>query len=324
MRRGRGHLPWRIGTAASLALSLLATACTGAAGSVDAGRQEAVARDPAALTRIGAAAEQAGDFDSAGAFYRRAADLRPDAADAQIAVARSLAEQGRTDEAISTLDAAHSRDPADPALAATLGRMLVMAHRPAAALAAFREGLSVAPGSPSLLIGQGIALDATGQHAAAQASYCQALARDPDNVAAQNDLALSLALSGQVQEGIALLRRLLPASGPADHGTVVGNLALVYGLSGDPRQAEDTALQALTAEDAARNLSVYAALHGSDQGTVAAPPAGAAGAVGTTGEIAGTAAPTEDAPLPLAPVPAVPAVPGSALSGTTDGSPAPR
>ena len=329
MRGGLGHVPRRLGPTAGLALSLLATACAPTAGRIDAERQEAVARDPAALMRIGTAAEQAGDFAGAGAFYRRAADLQPDAAVAQIDVARSLAEQGRTDEAISTLQAAHARDPANPALAATLGRMLVVAHRLAAALTAFREGLSVAPGSPSLLIGQGIALDATGQHRAAQDSYRQALARDPDNVAAQNDLALSLALSGQVQDSIALLRRVLPAAGQADHGTVVGNLALVYGLSGDQQQAEDTALQALTAEDAARNLGVYAALRSGDgdQGAAVAPPApgGIAGEAGTTGAVAGTTAPAgapaAGMPPPLAPLPAGP---GSALSGTTDGSPAPR
>ena len=311
----------RTGRAVVIALAMPAVACTAGTGPVDAERQAAVARDPAALTRIASAAEQAGDFGSAGLFYRRAADLQPDAADAQVALARLLAEQGRTDEAIGALQAAHARDPANPALAATLGRMLVVAHRPEAALLVFQEGLTAAPGSPSLLIGQGVALDAVGQHAAAQTAYRQVLAKDPDNVPARNDLALSLALSGELQDSIALLQRLLSASDAADHGTVVGNLALVYGVSGDPQQAENAALQALTAEDAARNLSVYAALHGGDQGTVAAPPAGAAVALGTTGEIAGTAAPPVGAPLPLAPVPAVP---GSALSGTTDGNPAPR
>lgn len=275
----------------SLALCAMVAACApaGPQGSVDASRQEAVARDPAALLRIGAAAEQAGDIDSAGAFYRRAADLRPGSAMVQLGLARSLAEQGETGKAIEALQAARAADPSNPALAATLGRMLVLAHRPEAALVVFRDGLAQAPGLPSLLIGQGVALDAVGQHGEAQDSYRQVLAHDPDSVAARNDMALSLALSGRKDESVVLLQRVLPASEGFSRGTVTDNLSLVLGLSDDR-----SAALAPRAPVLRRNLA--------QGGTIAFAPGSGAGAAG-----AGEKAP--GLPTPLGPNPPVPPPP---------------
>lgn len=265
-----------------LSAALLAlAACTGGEGLVDAAQQLRVARDPAAMMRIADAAERSGDLASATAFYRRAAELQPGATAPPLGAARSLAAQGRTDEAIDLLRSAHAGLPGDPLVAGTLGRLLVVAHQPQDALAAFQDGLRAAPGTASLLIGQGVAFDALAQHPAAQDSYRAALAAAPDSIPARNDLALSLALSGHADQAVTMLRSLYLVASPADRATVDGNLALAYGLQGDAANAAALARQIMPEQEVDGNLAFYAALRG--QGVAGAAGAGAGAALPTAG-----------------------------------------
>jgi Flp pilus assembly protein TadD len=182
----------RVTIAAALAVAL--SACTS---DLAVQRQERIAQDPAAMMRIAAAAETSGDTAGAMAFYQRAAALQPDSTAAQMGVARSLAAQGEVDQAIEVLRSVQKRESFDAELCSTLGRLLVTANRPDEALAAFEDGLSHDPQSVPMLIGQGVSLDAAGRHDAAQESYRKVLDIDPNNRAAQKDLALSLSLSGR-------------------------------------------------------------------------------------------------------------------------------
>ena len=88
----------------------------------------------------------------------------------------------------------------------------------------------------SLITARGIALDRLSRHAEAQATYREGLKRDPTDFALLSNLGLSLGLSGQTDEGIAILRELV-RDGSANANTR-GNLALVYGLAG-PRGRGD-------------------------------------------------------------------------------------
>ena len=120
-----------------------------------------------------------------------------------------------------------------------------------------------------------MALDASGQHTAAQASYRTVLASAPGNVAAQNNLALSLILAGHAQNGEAMLRRLRQTSDPADVATVDSNLATAPGAQAG--RDNGSASQRLTASDI-----VFPKLPG--QG--AATAGGGAGTAGDTGAAA--------------------------------------
>ena len=212
-------------------------ACTTDLGIKETRRQQRVADNPAAMMRIAGAAEKAGDPASAEVFYQRAADLRPQDAVAAISLARSLAEQGYNDAAMAVLQKAHEMLPGNILVAATLGRLLVAMRQPEQALAAFEDGLRADPRSVSLLIGRGVALDALGQHFPAQECYQAALAIAPHNVAAQNDLALSLVLSGHADQAVGLLRALRQASDPADAATVSGTLAFAADSQAGPADA---------------------------------------------------------------------------------------
>lgn len=263
----------------SAALLTLA-ACTSGGGDGDAAQQLRVARDPAAMLRIAGAAERAGDPASAAAFYQRAADLKPASAAATLGVAQSLAEQGRTEESVDQLFSAHAQRPADTLVSATLGRMLVVAHRPRDALTAFQDGLRIDPRSTSLLTGQGVALDALEQHAAAQDSYRAALSITPGSVPATNNLALSLALSGHADQAAAMLQPLHLSADAADRATVSGNLALAYGLQGDMASAAALARQAMPEQDVDANLTFYATLRDQRAAGAGAAGTGAAGIAG--------------------------------------------
>jgi Flp pilus assembly protein TadD len=181
--------------------SVMAIGLSACAGDPVSQRQQEVAQDPSAMMRIADAADSLGDQEGALAFYRRAADLQPGSVAANIGVARSLAMQGKVDQAIETLRSAKGSNPSDTRLNATLGRLLVVADRPAEGLAAFEEGLAQDPNSLPLLIGQGVALDAMNRHNEAQDSYRKALQLDPTNAAARKNLALSLAIDSKRDKG---------------------------------------------------------------------------------------------------------------------------
>jgi Flp pilus assembly protein TadD len=109
------------------------------------------------------------------------------------------------------------------------------------------------------LNGLGIALDTSGRHAEAQASYRRALAIAPEGVAARNNLGLSLGLSGNYDEAIAELRPIALGGGAVPRARQ--NLAVVLALKGDHDDAAKLARVDLREDDVQSNLKVLAMLH---------------------------------------------------------------
>ncbi len=243
-------------------------ACVSQPSRVDQEAEQRAANDPQALARIAEAAVQAGDVQSATAFLGRAARLAPADAQLQIRYARTLAEAGQLDEALRVLRQAQSRAPDDAAVSMVLGRHLVSMHKADVAAGVFRRGLAAHPSDTALLVALGVALDLGRDQQGAQAAYRSALAIKPDLVAARNDIALSLALSGRTAEAIQQLSDLradLVGRGaePNQVATVDGNLALAYGMAGNVQRAMKTEGTALKPADAAQNARIYSALAGS-------------------------------------------------------------
>lgn len=282
----------RSSDAAGLALSLtfLVGGCVSPPERIDRTAETHAANDPASLLRIGDAAASSGDMTTATSFYRRAAELQPGNADAALSYARSLASSGHADDAIAALQTAQTQAQAQPQtggndrlrVAAALGKLLVLAHRPTEAVAVFREALADGPSTPGLLIGLGVALDASRDFPAAQAAYRQALSLRPDSIAARNNLALSTALQGDTAQALASLHRLrdhvAETGGQAsDLATIDGNLALVYAMRGNMQQAREASAGTVPdRHDQAENMKFYATLA---QG---APVSGAAESSGLT------------------------------------------
>ena len=172
------------------ALALHLSACAAAQDPTTTHQRE-VSEDPAAMMRIGEAAEASQDWGGADIFYRRASELDPHLAAARLAHARVMARQGDLEGALTALREAHRAHADDEPITAARGRMLVAARRPAEGLAVFEDGLRADAGSTELLVGKGVALDLLSRHAEAQDAYEASLKIDPDNAAARKNLALS-------------------------------------------------------------------------------------------------------------------------------------
>jgi Flp pilus assembly protein TadD len=145
-------------------------------------------------------------------------------------------------------------------LAALLG--LTKAHlalgEPAKALEYADQALAQASHDERVLVDRGVALDTLGRHAEAQASYRAVLATTPRHVSARNNLALSLAVTGQFDEAVALLTPLARSSAATPR--IRENLALIYGLMGDADRATLLSRSDLDDSSIRANLEFLAAV----------------------------------------------------------------
>ena len=198
---------------------------------------------------------QAGQDGAALDAYSRAltAGVRDPAA--RLEYARVLERNGQwADAARAWLDIDGERDAYEARLGAM--RCAIRLNQPAVALQQAEAALRRRPRETAALVGRGVALDGLGRHAEAQASYRAALARDPGDLPARNNLALSLALSGQYDEAA---QRLGDLAASADATPQVRqNLALVYGLKGDRAAATRVGAEDLPPQVAAANAEFLA------------------------------------------------------------------
>jgi len=104
-----------------------------------------------------------------------------------------------------------------------------------------------------ILSAQGAVLDQLGRHDEAQRHYLTALKIRPDEPSVLSNLGLSYALSKNLKDAEATLRRAA-AHQPVD-SRVRQNLALVVGLQGRFAEAEEIARADLPPEQAAANVA---------------------------------------------------------------------
>jgi tetratricopeptide (TPR) repeat protein len=117
----------------------------------------------------------------------------------------ALSVMGRNAEAAPAYEQALRVDPHAAAADIGLGRIALQTDA-ARAEALFLKALTEEPRNAVALNDLGIARDLQGRHADAQTAYGEAIAAAPENRAAQVNLALSLAMSGQPGEAIRCLR----------------------------------------------------------------------------------------------------------------------
>ena len=135
------------------------------------------------------------------------------------AYGRALAETGNYEQALDVLDRAHTPDQPDW----------------------------------HILSAQGAVLDQMGRHADAQRHYLTALKIVPEEPSVLSNLGLSYALSRNLPEAEATLRRA--AAHPPVDPRVRQNLALVVGLQGRFAEAESIARADLPPDQAAANVA---------------------------------------------------------------------
>lgn len=153
-------------------------------------------RDKATLIYYSAALRSAGQADQAASVLENGIATYPDDVDIKVAYAKALASSGRFDQALNVIE-----DAIDPA----------------------------APDWSALLV-KGAILDQSGRNQEARAVYQQALLTAPNQPALEANLGLSYAMTNDLQQAEAHLRKASKMPGATSQ--IRQNLALVVGLQG--------------------------------------------------------------------------------------------
>ena len=212
----------------------------------------------ASLMRIGAAAHAGGDLSNAVSVYRRAAEIDPSESAAFVALGNTLLEMGRVNDAIRAYNSALAREKRDGEALRGLAKAYLRTGRPELAAQPLAVAFQETPDDPKLLLLIGLADDYNGQHQEAQAQYRRGLELLPNDPALSSDLALSLALTENYAEAVAVLKPVAqaPTASARDRQT----LALIYGLKGDKEEASRLARMDLDPASVEHNLAYYETL----------------------------------------------------------------
>lgn len=184
--------------------------------------------------------------DPALSSLRRAAIDNPSDPVTQARFGAALARAGEIAAAEDVILGAMVTNQDHPALLNQLGRLRLRSGSPEVALALFDRAAPLDRGHESLE-GRGIALDLLGRHEEAQDAYRAALVVAPREASVQNNLAMSLLLTGRATEALALLE---PLAGRRDvPARVANNLAVARGMAGSASGSDPAPLA-----EAAANL----------------------------------------------------------------------
>ena len=244
--------PTRFRTARLLAsASLLAVIAAAAAGcqTISPSAETTGTLPPAAAAASPSDAAWRRDLDGYGAQYH--AD--PTKVDVALHYAQALRATGQRAQAVAVLERLSMQNPHDRNVLGEYGRALAEAGDYEQALDVL--GRAHSPDQPDwhILSAQGAVLDQLGRHAEAQRYYQTALKIVPDEPTVLSNLGLSYALSKDLPNAEATLRRA------AEHRSVDPrvrqNLALVVGLQGRFAEAEQIAGADLPPDQAAANVA---------------------------------------------------------------------
>ena len=167
--------------------------------------------------------------------------------------AQALRAAGQRAQAVAVLERASIESPHNKAVLGAFGRALAETGNYEQALDVLDRAHT--PDQPDwrILSAQGAVLDQMGRHADAQRHYLTALKIVPEEPSVLSNLGLSYALSRNLPEAEATLRRA--AAHPPVDQRVRQNLALVVGLQGRFAEAESIARADLPADQAAANAA---------------------------------------------------------------------
>ena len=194
-------------------------------------------------------AEWRRDVEVYGQQYR----ANPANVDVALRYAQALRATGQRAQAVAVLERTSIQNPHNKTVLGEYGRALADAGDYQQALEVLDRAHS--PDQPDwhILSAQGAVLDQMGRHSEAQRYYLTALKMVPDEPSVLSNLGLSYALSKDLPNAEATLRRAA-AHRPVDP-RVRQNLALVVGLQGRFAEAEDIARADLPPDQAAANVA---------------------------------------------------------------------
>ena len=195
------------------------------------------------------------DYQSAAKYYQNLYNRDPTDIAALLGLVKNLRYIGQAAQSVAVLEQTEPDNLKIFAVRAEYGKSLVASGRALVAIEVLVEMLKEIPDDWELLSALGIAYDLNDDSANAERSYHAALDVTPRNASVINNLALSMALSGRIDEGISLLEETMMSSLSTPH--IRQNLALMYAMKGDMNSAQKMAEQDLPQELVDNNLKYY-------------------------------------------------------------------
>ena len=209
-----------------------------------------------AFVRVADATAAAGDMASAIQMYRNAYRIDPFNSVVSERLGEALLRVGEFDDAVEVFGKA-ARGQGTPGAHIGMAKALIALDQPRAAITHLEAALRISE-SPRVYNIMGVAYDLVGDHGAAQAYYRTGLDISAGNLNLQNNLGLSLSVSGRHDEAISVLRK--SAASPRAQARNRLNLALAYGMAGEMEAAAETARRDLDEASVQQNLAFYATL----------------------------------------------------------------
>lgn len=212
--------------------------------------------DSGSTLRLAHAARQAGDINSAVQIYRNLIASGSTSGPMLVEFGDTLVEAGLADDAIDIYSRVETRSSERFVALIGMTRAYLSLGDAPHALVSATEAQGLKPQDPRVLVNRGVALDTLGRHVEAQESYRTVLVGTPRHVSARNNLALSLALTGQFAEAVELMGPLLRSSAATPR--MRENMAVIYGLMGEPERAAALTRIGLSEEQTQSNLHFLA------------------------------------------------------------------
>ncbi len=195
------------------------------------------------------------DYAAAVATYQTLYANDSDDIEAALGLARNLRYAGSFDQATAVLERSLVRHPDNIDVFTEQGKLHLVRSDPEAAIAALDRAKELGSTNWQTYSTLGIAYDLLARFELARASYDEALAMSPKNSAILNNLALSWALTGDLDRAIAILKGLVAAVGTGVQERQ--NLALLHALKGEYGIAQGLVQRDLGEEVADNNLKYY-------------------------------------------------------------------
>lgn len=237
-----------------LAAVLGLSACAGGSGATPEQAAQAETLDAVAW-QVAKSSETSGDYAQAARQYGMLARRHPDRLDAVLGQARNLRYAGNPAQSVLLLESALPRFSRAPELRLELAKAELARDSVSRAQQLLQELAAETPQDWQVPAVLGIALDRQGQREAARVQYARALDLNPREPQTINNLALSLAMDGELQAAVALLEEGVRQAGAPL--TMKQNLALFYALSGEMAKAEALTRRNLPPEAAEKTLESY-------------------------------------------------------------------
>ena len=195
---------------------------------------------------------------AAAAFWGARYDRNPKDVDAAIAYSGALRKISSNEEAVKVATRVANAYPEHPGANLEAGKTLVEAGRAFEAVRYLEKATELSPQDWRTFSSYGVALDQIGEHKLARTKYDMAMVFSPDSPMILNNKGLSYALDGDLAQAKAILRTAATMRG-AD-ARIRQNLALVLAMKGEMREAERLARSDLPPQIADQNIDYFRAL----------------------------------------------------------------